>query len=95
MALAEEGFAGDVAVRYLAGAGVGALRVTEASLAEVARSVDPAIDVRTDAAVGSPRVASGADAGPALPLRDPVARELARGALVALAHLRRALGGTS
>ncbi len=79
------GFAGDVAVRYLAGAGVGALRVAEASLVEAARAIDPAVTVDVDRAVA-------ADDAPSDPiLRHPVARDLARGAAWALGALRTAL----
>jgi molybdopterin/thiamine biosynthesis adenylyltransferase len=43
-----EGFAADVAVRYLAGAGVARLRVGSGALAETALAVDPAVEVEVD-----------------------------------------------
>jgi hypothetical protein len=110
-----EGFAADVAVRYLAGAGVGMLRVRDGALAEAARAIDPAVNVATDArlaadghvcgrsaadghvcgrsaADGHVCGRSAADDAPLdLPLNDPSARELARGALRALRALRSAL----
>jgi hypothetical protein len=86
------GLAGEVATRYLAGAGVGTLRVRVPGLAAVAASVDPAIRVEVRAE-GTP----GTDARSAAPdtpddvasgFRDPVARDVARGARVALRALR-------
>jgi hypothetical protein len=81
-----EGFAGEVAARYLAGAGVGALRVREPWLAAAARAVDPAVNVEVAATVVPP--------GPFDPgLRHEAARELARGARWALEVLRGAVEG--
>ena len=84
------GFAADVAVRYLAGAGVGRLRVADASLAEAGRAVDPAVAVEVDPGVERPGH-SAADADPLL--RHAAARDLARGAAWALGALRAALAG--
>jgi hypothetical protein len=88
------GWAADVAVRYLAGAGVAAVRVPDAQLAEGARALAPGLCVEVDPAL------AGADGGPgrsdarpaASVLRDPAARELLRGALAALEAIRGALG---
>ena len=76
-----------VAVRYLAGAGVGLLRVSSALLVDEARAVDPS--VRAEVTVTS---AEGwlAPADPFADL-DPAAGDVARGAAFALAALRRVL----
>jgi hypothetical protein len=79
------GPAAEVAVRYLAGAGVGRLRVPDAGLAESARAVDAQVAVEVDAAL-SPGPGEGFD------LRDPSARDVAAGAAVALDAVRLALG---
>jgi hypothetical protein len=81
-----DGFAARVAVRYLAGAGVGCLRVQNEGLAALARTVDPKVRIEIDATL-----ASAGDEEP-LGARDPAARELARGAHCALRALRSALG---
>jgi hypothetical protein len=81
-----EGFAGEVAARYLAGAGVGALRVREPSLAAAARAVDPAVNVEVAPALAHP---DPFDPG----LRHAAARELASGARWALEVLRCAVEG--
>ncbi|MGO9838493.1 MAG: hypothetical protein ACLP1X_30295 [Polyangiaceae bacterium] len=87
--LALEGLAAQVAVRYLAGAGVGCLRVPDELLAQAARSVEP--NARVEIAT-----ALVADSEPEpLSLRDPVARDLARGAHFALRVLRSAIRTTS
>jgi len=83
------GLAAEVAVRYLSGAGVGHLRVTGERLAELARAVDPTVHVEIDTGL-----VAGPPAGNPLGLRDPVARDLARGAHHALRALRRAIGMT-
>jgi hypothetical protein len=85
-----DGFAADVAARYLAGAGVAAVRVRDGALAATVRAVDPAVGVAIDERVGEGRIE--APAVP-LPLRDPAARELARGASFALDALRTAALG--
>jgi len=80
------GFAADVAARYLAGAGVGCVRVRSEELAQGARALDGGVRVEVE-----PRI----DPAPAeaLELDDPSALELARGALFALRALRRASSG--
>jgi hypothetical protein len=86
--VAVEGLAAEVATRYLAGAGVGCVRVRQADgagLAAIASSIDPAVRVE----VVEFRRASDEDG---LELRDPGAREVALGARLALRALRRALG---
>jgi hypothetical protein len=90
-----DGLAGEVATRYLAGAGVGSLRVPSPALAAIARSVDPAVRVeavsRAGTRAGEPSIA--ADHEP--PFRDPSAGDLARGAREALRALRAVLEGAS
>ena len=86
-----DGFAGELAVRYLAGAGVGRLRVRSTALAEVVRAVDPATAVEVEPAS---RPADTVEAPDGVEMHDPTAREAARGALVALGILRRLLAGT-
>src|SRR5580704_4287638 len=69
-----DGLAGEVAARYLAGAGVGQVCVTNATLAEAARAIDPGVNVAVIAGIAlSPWSEFDAIEGPA--------RELARGAL--------------
>jgi len=80
-----EGFVGDVATRYLAGAGIGHICVKVPSLASVARGVDPTVQVALDPGLG----VSAAHAPFAL--RRAAAGELASGAHLALEILRRAL----
>jgi hypothetical protein len=84
-----DGFAAQVAVRYLAGAGVGCLRVADELSARLARRVDPSVHVEIDAAL----LPDGE--GEPLGLHDPVARDLARGAHFALRVLRSAVGTRS
>jgi hypothetical protein len=81
------GLAGDVAARYLAGAGVCGLRVRSELIASAARAVDPAVEV-TVAALGVDDTGDGFD------LREPGARELARGSNLALDALLNAIRGT-
>lgn len=81
-----DGLAAQVAVRYLAGAGVGCLRVRDESLARLALAVDPNIRVEID-----PTLEADPQDDP-LGGRDSVARDLARGAHHALGALRSALG---
>ena len=78
------GLAGEVATRYLAGAGIGALRVRDPALAPIAAAVDPA--VRVEVAAGAPE-----SPGPDPFFRDPAAAALARGAREALREIQRAL----
>jgi hypothetical protein len=79
-----EGLAADVAVRYLVGAGVGALRVRDAGLAARAAAIDGTVAVEVD-----PTLPAGGPVG--YDLADPATREVARGARFALAELKAAL----
>lgn len=90
------GIAGEVAVRYLAGAGVGALRVRDPALARLALAIDSTVHVEVDPRLeaGDGSAISGIDASePSATsgLSDPACRELALGAHVALRGLRAAL----
>jgi hypothetical protein len=80
-----DGLAADVAARYLAGAGVACIRVRAEALAEGARAIDGAVRVEVTELAAAPEGDAATD------VRDPVARELARGALLALRALRSAL----
>jgi hypothetical protein len=80
-----DGFVGDVATRYLAGAGIGHICVKAPALASVARGVDPTVQVTVDPGLGV-----GAALAP-FALRRTAAAELAAGAHLALEILRRAL----
>jgi molybdopterin/thiamine biosynthesis adenylyltransferase len=82
-----DGFAADVAARYLAGAGVGCVRVRAEDLAEGARAIDAGVRVEVDPSLGIE-----ADT---VDLEDPGARDLARGALHALRAIRAAIEGSS
>jgi len=84
-----DGLAAEVATRYLAGAGVGCLRVSDGALAAAAASIDPAVRVE----VGAARAAASTEE--LFALRDPSAREAARGAREALRVLRAILEGAS
>ena len=89
-----EGLAGEVAARYLAGAGVGGLRVRDRALAAAAASIDPSvrIEIEDAASRAETEAASSAPADePSADLRDPRAREVARGAREALRALRAVL----
>jgi hypothetical protein len=86
-----DGLAGEIATRYLAGAGVGRVRVGDRALADVATSIDPGVRVE----VGAPRVAVAVQGDAAPDLRDPEAREAARGAREALRVLRSLIEGAS
>lgn len=83
-----EGLAAEIATRYLAGAGVGRLCVRDRALADAATSIDPGVRVE----VRDPGAAHD-DATP--DLRDPEAREAARGARQALRVLRSLVEGAS
>jgi molybdopterin/thiamine biosynthesis adenylyltransferase len=85
LAVCAEGTVGDVATRYLAGAGVGRLRVKNASLATTAHAVDPTVQVEVDSLLEL------SDASAPFVWRDPAAAELAAGAHLALDLLRKAL----
>ena len=82
-----DGFAADVAARYLVGAGMGCVRVRAEELALGARALDEGARVEVDPSLG--------DAADSVDLDDPSARELARGALGALAAIRAVLEGAS
>jgi hypothetical protein len=83
-----DGLAAHVAVRYLAGAGVGELLVRDVSLAAAARAVDPGARIGVDAALP-------AEPGEAFDLSDPAARAVAAGAMAALNAVKNALGWSS
>jgi hypothetical protein len=85
------GLAGEVAVRYLAGAGVGRLRVQTEDLAAMARGVDPDVAVE----VGADPPDDGREDATLSGIEDPVASEVARGALTALRALRGVIGELS
>jgi hypothetical protein len=82
------GLAGQVAVRYLAGAGVGCLCVSDEDLASAARSVDATVRVDVN-----PALSDSPEEDP-YGFRDPVARDIALGARHALHALRSAIGMT-
>jgi hypothetical protein len=84
-----DGSAADVAARYLAGAGVAAVRVRDAKLAEAARALAPGVKVRVE-----PVLAVEAE-GPHFGMRDPSCRDLARGAHAALLALRAVIDRTA
>ena len=92
IAVRASGLAAEMTTRYLAGAGVGRLRVGDRALADVATSVDPALRVEVDADASSP---APEDTSELRELRDPYAREAARGAREALRALRGVLEGAS
>jgi hypothetical protein len=81
-----DGLAADVAARYLAGAGVACVRVRETSLCDGARAIDGGVRVEV-----APALADAPEANAPVDVADPVAREAARGALLALRVLRAAL----
>jgi hypothetical protein len=81
-----DGVASVVCVRYLAGCGVGTLRVRDSNLISIARAVSPHITVVV--VDDLPRN----DAAPRLDLHDPVAREIALGANEALRIVRATIG---
>jgi hypothetical protein len=81
-----DGIAATVCARYLAGCGVGTLRVRDAGLAAVAQCVAPEIKV----VVVDDLPAHGDESS--WDLQDPVAREVARGAGDALRIVRAVLG---
>jgi hypothetical protein len=83
-----EGLAAHVAVRYLAGAGVGELQVRDASLAAAAQAVDPGARVGVDPGLS-------VEPGEAFDLSDPAARAVAAGAMAALHAMKMALGWSS
>jgi hypothetical protein len=91
-----DGLAGEVAARYLAGAGVGRLCVRDSRIAAAARAVDPAVSVEVTASsspAASRAFRAGGDAVGASPLRDPSAQAVERGARFALDALRAVIEG--
>jgi hypothetical protein len=84
-----QGLAGEVAARYLAGAGVAGVRMMSEELAIGPRAIDPRVLVEVDGS--SPRTPPGTSLG----IQDAAAQEVAEGALFALRALRRALQGAS
>jgi hypothetical protein len=80
-----DGLAGDVAARYLAGAGLAGVRVRAEEVAAGARGLDASVRVEVD-----PSLAVANEAEP-LDLDDASARDLARGALAALRAIRAVL----
>jgi hypothetical protein len=88
--VASRGLAAEVATRYLAGAGVGRLRVDDARLEEIAAAIDPAVAVE----VAGARLPAG-EASDHAGLVDPGARAVAEGAREALRSLRAVLGVTA
>jgi hypothetical protein len=102
-------FAAEVATRYLAGAGVGRLRVHDGALAAAAAAIDPAVSVeveepraslaaeglRASSTAEGPRMPSPVEAEASAGFHDPSAREAMRGAREALRALRAILEGTS
>lgn len=85
VAVTADGFAGDIATRYLAGAGCGSLRVKSPDLAAAARATDPSAQVAVD-----PSLDVEAET-PVYPWRRQAAAELASGAHLALRVLRELL----
>jgi hypothetical protein len=83
-----DGLAATVAARYLAGAGVGRLRVASEAVAAQARAIDGGVAVEVDASLGT----AGRSLPSFLALRDPSADSVAQGAHTALVALRRVLG---
>ncbi len=83
-----QGIAAEVAARYLAGAGVAALRVRDEPTAAAARAVDPDVRVTVEPGLISP---APDDATTLAVLTDPAACAVASGALLALRLLRAAL----
>ena len=87
VAIPGSGLSAEVAARYLAGAGIGALTVEDERIAAAARAVDAAVVVRIAPTANPDEIPAPAQ------LEDPAARELAAGSLFALAALREALAG--
>jgi hypothetical protein len=82
------GFAGEVEARYLAGAGVGALRVASEVHMAAARAMDASVRLELGSVSAAPELPPG------LASLEGAAREVAEGAYRALAGVRAALGGT-
>jgi molybdopterin/thiamine biosynthesis adenylyltransferase len=81
-----QGIAAEVAARYLAGAGVAAVRVKDEATAAAVRAVDPGVRVEVDPGLGE-----AGDVAALAALSDPATRAVASGALLALRVLRAAL----
>ena len=79
------GAAGDIEVRYLAGAGVGRIVVADALTADAARAIDPVARVEIDPHT---RPVRGDAPHATFGIRDPAARDVALGAWRALDTLR-------
>lgn len=90
--LQADGLAGEVAARYLAGAGVGCLRVRDRALAAAAAAIDPSVRVEV---TGTSRAGRASSTDDSSGFRDPSARDVARGAREALRTLRGLLEGRS
>lgn len=86
--VALEGIAAGVAARYLAGAGVGRVRVASEAAAAEARAVDGGAVVEVDPSLGP----GGRSLPSFLALHDPSTDAVALGAHTALVALRRVLG---
>ncbi len=89
-----DGLAGEVAARYLAGSGVGCLRVRDGGLAAAAAATDPSVRVEVSE-VPAPAAPGSASTDESSGFRDPSARDVARGAREALRTLRGLLEGRS
>ncbi|HEY1697425.1 MAG TPA: hypothetical protein VGG39_34925 [Polyangiaceae bacterium] len=83
------GLAGEVAARYLAGAGVGGLTVPSEAVAAAARAVDGRVPVEVDGGATSSPVHGPAHASEVL--EDAAAAEVLEGARFALRAIKRAL----
>jgi hypothetical protein len=83
--VAADGFVGEVATRYLAGAGCGDLRVRSSALAAAALAVDPDVQVAIDLSLEVEAETN------LYPWRTRAASELASGAHLALKLLRNLL----
>ena len=88
------GFAGEIEARYLAGAGVGALRVKDDAHARVAVAVDPAVRIEIVQVAPTNCDESVSPLPPILAALDPAARDLAEGAFRALQTLRSLLAAS-
>jgi hypothetical protein len=86
------GLAGEVAVRYLAGAGFRRLRVPDVDLVRAAQAVDPEVVVQVSSGPSPDDGEDPRDFLQELGVRDHSAGEVATGAHVALVTLRAALG---
>ena len=79
------GFAGEIAARYLAGAGFGRIVVSDVAHANAARHIEPNLNVEVGSG-GTGRPAAAFD------LKDEAARDLSAGARAALQVIRCMLG---